>query len=371
MNIFSLFFAVIDLMSLKAFLNLLKKEKPLKWVTGNQSADMDSVICSITYCYFNYKFDSSICFPLINIPRQDFRLRRDINLVLNQFGVTEDLLYFIEDFEKLNTEKINVSLVDHCNLQGDTLINAYKNGLISVDSIIDHHADENVFEDAQPRIITPSGSCSSLVFNYWYPKVEKIEPEIIDLLLAPLLIDTSNMTSKVENSDIQAFDKYRNLTGHADVDVFFRTIKTAKKDLNGFKVNEILRKDYKQFTFSGKVIGFSSIGKSADWIFKNYTNEEIIQGLDNVAEFFKLDLLIITPSYTDKAGNYRREFLMYHKEGFEELVSKCKGLELNDDVYNIDNFKDKLVEVGLKIKNQGNLAASRKQIVPEVQKALL
>ncbi|CAH6718384.1 exopolyphosphatase [[Candida] jaroonii] len=358
-------------MSLKAFLNTLKKEKPLKWVTGNQSADMDSVICSITYCYFNYKYDSSICFPLINIPRQDFRLRRDINVVLNQFGVTEDLLYFIEDFEKLNTEKVNVSLVDHCNLQGDTLINAYKKDMISVDSIIDHHADENVFLDAKPRIITPSGSCSSLVFNYWYAKVQNIESEIIDLLLAPLLIDTSNMTSKVETSDVEAFDKYRNLTGHPDINGFFKTIKTAKKDLAGFKVNEILRKDYKQFTFSDKVIGFSSIGKSADWIFKNYTNDEIIEGMDNVVNFFKLDLLIITPSYTDKSGNYRREFLMYHKQGFEDLVAKCTGLELNDDVYNIDSYKEKLEQVGLRIKNQGNLAASRKQIVPEVQKALL
>lgn len=360
-------------MSVKSFLGQLKATKPSAWVTGNQSADLDSVVSAISYAYFNFKLNQTFVAPLINIPKQDFQLRRDIKLVLDQQGVTSDLLYFIEDFQAMNSHGVvDLALVDHCNLQGGII-----NANINVNAIIDHHEDEKVFLQSQPRIIRPCGSCSSLVFNYWYnqlkaSQINLIGDDIIQLLLAPLIIDTSNMTQKVENDDIEAFKAYQELSSvvNTSINTFYKQIKTAKKDLSGFQIDQVLRKDYKQFEFNGINVGFSSIGKSIDWIFQTYTNKEIQQGLRDICGFYLLDLLIITPSYTVKE-QYRREVIIYQVTNtVDNLLNDLHLLQLNDDVYNMHTFKHRLQDIGLKVKNQQNLSASRKQIVPAVKQVL-
>ena len=48
---------------------------------------------------------------------------------------------------------------------------------------------------------------------------------------------------------------------------YHSTLKAAKKDVSGFKFVDLLRKDYKQFTFdSGDRVGFSSVTKAFKWI---------------------------------------------------------------------------------------------------------
>ncbi|EGV60047.1 Exopolyphosphatase [Yamadazyma tenuis] len=388
-------------MSVKAFLQVVKKHigssslEPLRFVTGNQSADLDSVISAIGYSYLNYKYDSTVFIPLINIPRQDFSLRRDIKLVLETNAITEDLLYFIEDFKNIagSRSQTEITLVDHCNLQGESLIEYFHNHQIKVTGIIDHHADENVFLDANPRTIKTCGSCSSLVFNHWSSKFENLDVfkqnsgEIVKLFTAPLLIDTNNMSDKVEEDDRVALQLYKQVLQQevtlASFDEHFtnyhQTIKRAKKNLDGFKVDQVLRKDYKQFKFGGINIGFSSIGKSAEWLFKSYSNEEILSGLNNVIDFFHLDMVIATPSYTDKQNQYRREFIVAYPETsqFEELGTlepRCSTLALDKNVYNVESFEAKLDELNksitVRVWNQTNLAASRKQIVPAVKDIL-
>lgn len=387
-------------MSIRSFLQVVKKQieeglKPLRFVTGNQSADLDSVISALGYSYLNFRYDSTVLIPMINIPRQDFKLRRDIKFVLESNSITEDMLYFIEDFKKITGEKeVEVILVDHCNLQGETLIEQLKKDKLTVSGIIDHHADENVFLSANPRIIKVNGSCSSLVFNYWYNKINDMavfredNGQIVKLLIAPLLIDTTNLSAKVEEDDTKAFETYesvlepefRTLSFADHFTDFYSQVKQAKKDLSGFKFNEVLRKDYKQFQFKDMNIGFSSMSKSAFWTFKTYSNKEILEGIDNVMETFGLDLLLATPSHTDKSGQYRREmFVIYNKDSKYEQVfntfdSLLSSLNLNGDVFNLEVFQERLDELNqtkvIRIHNQANLAASRKQIVPAVKEVL-
>ena len=100
-----------------------------------------------------------------------------------------------------------INLVDHNNIQGDELHEAFGAGKLKVVGIIDHHEDEGQFVESQPRIIRTCGSNSSLVFNYFYneffknntSKFLETQLEAIKLLLGPLLIDTSGMTQKSKN----------------------------------------------------------------------------------------------------------------------------------------------------------------------------
>lgn len=387
-------------LSVKSFLTELKYQlntgifkSPIKFVTGNQSADMDSVISAISHSYFQYIFDPSTTFlPLINIPKSEFVLRRDIELLLKSYSIDGENLFFIEDFVKLtaNESIVEIVLVDHCNIQGEELNVCLKNDKLRVVGIIDHHADEDVFLDAKPRIIQSNGSCSSLVFNYWYNQFNNKSVfqnnEMINILLGPLLIDTSNMTQKVEKNDIIAFEKYNQILNvNQNSKIFnclitrdtkldhlelYNQLKKAKKDLDGFKFYDILRKDYKQFDFKGTVIGFSSIGKSINWVVKKYDEQEIKNTLDSILQDLKLNVLVITTSYTKKEnGEYTREFAYYYKDSrFEKLSELAPELDLNLDIYHGDNVSRKVKSIkNFKVFNQVNIKASRKQVVPIVK----
>ncbi|CUM45583.1 uncharacterized protein AC631_03741 [Debaryomyces fabryi] len=409
-------------MSLRSYLVTLKKQlesnsikTPLRFVTGNQSADLDSVISAITFAYFNYKRDESLLIPLINISRNDFKLRRDIVTLLNSYSITEDSLYFIEDFKRITASDapIELTLVDHCNVQGDIFTEYISEGKLEVVGIIDHHQDESVFLNANPRIIHSNGSCSSLVFNYWYDQFSNKDifyeknNEVVPLLLGSLLIDTSNMTQKVEGGDVIAFSEYQNILQKNEnllkglneyacqstdnieklLKGYYKQIKKAKKDMKGFSFYDILKKDYKQFKFISKsdvstTVGFSSIGKSFYWLFSNYSKEEISETFNKIMKDLNLDLLVMTPSYTRQENDqYAREFgytfnsKNSRKEILLQLAELAKDeLKLNSDTYKLENFDNYLANLAnnqeFKVYNQNNLAASRKQIVPVVKNIL-
>lgn len=399
-------------LSLRTFLVNLKTQLannavkyPLKFVTGNQSADMDSVVSALSYAYFQYHHDPNVTLiPLINIPKNDFQLRRDIVLLLLSHSISDDNLFFVEDFAKLTTKEpaatTEVILVDHCNIQGDLLTDALAQHRIKVTSIIDHHADENVFLDAHPRVIQLNGSCSSLVFNYWYDQFNNKSifknNEVVQLLLGPLLIDTSNMTLKVEENDVIAFKHYGELLElesnvsqfqltdtTTDLNSFYSQLKKAKKDLDGFKFYDILRKDYKQFKFVNESknttasVGFSSLGKSFYWILTKYSEKEILDTFKSVVEDLKLDVLVITTSYTNKETSaYTREFGYFYQDSrFAQLAElAAPKLQLNSEIYKKATVNDKITSlaenVNFKVYNQGDITASRKQVVPVVKDVL-
>ncbi|ODV80703.1 DHH phosphoesterase [Suhomyces tanzawaensis NRRL Y-17324] len=396
-------------MSIRSYLASLKQKleagalKPVSFVTGNQSADLDSVISAISYSYLaNIKNPSTFIIPLINIPRNELRLRRDIVGLLGSHSISDDLLYFTEDFASITKgQSTDIILVDHCNIQGALLSERLQQGLLKVTAIIDHHADEGVFVDASPRIVHSNGSCSSLVFNYWFNELAndtaifRKDPEVVELLLGPLLIDTSNMTQKVEEGDIQAIKTYKEILQDngavtlakvsEDEDMltgFYKQLKTNKKDLSGFSFQDVLLKDYKQFKFStGERVGFSSIGKSLKWVLTQFSSEELKQTLAQSLKTQGLDLLVITSSYTQKENDqYTREFCYYFEDldnnKFASLDEHAKGpLELNGDIYKLNKIEDVLAGLShsngtFKLYNQAKLSASRKQVVPIVKEII-
>lgn len=391
-------------MSVKAFLEGLAPQRAriLSFVTGNQSADMDSVVSAITYAYFHHQAypKGPPLYPLVNITREELQLRRDIVLLLKSHSISDKNLYFLEDVEELtkNDQSVELVLVDHCNLQGELLTRLYEEKRLNVVGIVDHHADEGVFMDASPRIIQSNGSCSSLVFNYWNDKInDKARgTDVILLLLGPLVIDTSNMTQKVEENDVTAFREYQKVlesgptelqtdilvSGVTPEESFYKTLKAAKKDLSGFFFFDVLRKDYKQFVFTSQTgqkvsIGFSSLGKSMAWVLKKYSKDEIVSTFDKMVKVFHLDIVLMTTSFTKaENGEYTREFC-YHatRKDLEGLgASVAQRLELNSDIYGGDKVTKAVEKINrsraFRIYNQLKITASRKQVVPVVKDAV-
>lgn len=135
---------------------------------GNESADMDSIASAITYSYCQYIYNEgtyseekkkgSFIVPIIDIPREDLSLRRDVMYVLEKLKIKEEELFFIEDLKSLKQNvsqgtELNSYLVDN----NDTPKNL-KNYIDNVVGIIDHHFDLQKHLDAEPRIVKVSGS---------------------------------------------------------------------------------------------------------------------------------------------------------------------------------------------------------------------
>lgn len=333
-------------------------------VVGNSSADLDSLVSSICYAYlYNAYYNTNICFPFIDIPSKELRLRKDVTHVLHKFDIDQSLIFFQDDLlHRESTQDLKLIYVDHNSSQNSSLLTN------EVMLIIDHHADEGLFKSAEPRIIETCGSCASLVFNYWYQLVchsskreqlSDIFSPIADLILAPILMDTSNMTQKVEKPDLSAVNGIKEFAS-LNVTCFFQEIHQQKLNIQGLSVYELLQKDYKNI--ESPAIGFSSLAKPFKYILANNAKGEELLFVKDVDQFVtdhKLKALIMMTSYEEP--EFEREISFYIKgQGLESI--------LVPQLEQLLKLKLKLKIAGdLQIYQQLNIKESRKQVLPLVK----
>ncbi|AET39923.1 exopolyphosphatase Ecym_5146 [Eremothecium cymbalariae DBVPG len=358
---------------------LMNGTKIIKIVCGNESADIDSVACAIAYAYLSYDNDQRDTYiPVINIPREDLKLRRDVVFMLESISVSLDSLFFIDEIRKMKLDNIRVEsvLVDHNDLTG-----VAREVVDNVIGIIDHHEDNNMHKESikranGPRIIEPAGSCSSLVFNYWLNNlgIQRLKPltDISKLFLSALLMDTVNMKYKVTKLDPEAYSNYVDFLQGMDFEHYYETL-VAKKDIDGLPIEGILAKDYKQFSFSshhGVVkVGTSSIPRPLQWILEQHGNDEFVLQSRKYIIKKNLDLLLLVHHWISADVHYRQ---------FVVVVDNDKSMELSAKI--IQAIKDELqlekVEIivplvdGILTYNQLALNKSRKTVVPLIRKAV-
>ncbi|KAG7926073.1 hypothetical protein KL925_003835 [Ogataea polymorpha] len=290
------------LMQFSSLLRNIAEKSRVILVTGNQSADMDSVVSAIAYSTLSSK---SLVLPLINIPRQDFDLRRDIVYAMKHSDINVRDLIFLDDIEncwdQLAKVKVDLVLVDHNKPQGDVVKNLMEELGARVVGIIDHHEDEKFFTDASPRIIQKSGSCVSLVLNHYKEQVARIDPKLAKLFLSPLAIDTSGLKHRVEQVDKDAFELLlpKLQAGDAFLQAWADELNAAKQNVEGLSLRDLLRKDYKEY----RTVGISSMVVSLDYL----SRFDVLAGLDSWIKERNLDIAIIMTSYNDK--KFHREMI--------------------------------------------------------------
>lgn len=334
--------------------------------------DLDSIVSAISYAYFNHIHNSSsLMIPLLNFTRKELSSRKDVLLVFQKHGIDTQNLFFTDDLTQLkNVDQL--ILVDHNSPQGKV-----KNLGLEIVGIIDHHEDEGIAIDAKPRIIQKSGSCSSLVFKYWYDLIgdsNKIEDSIIKFLLAPLVIDTSNLTSKVEDIDVQVFKIYSKYLHDFDTGAFYKDVRKAKDDIEGLSLDDIFLKDYKSFEFEVgssdvvKKVGITSVVKPFDWLEDRFA--KLNQGAKMFLEDQHLDIFIIMTSYLNKDDQFNRQLgIIGASESDDVLINLA--LEAVKDQLEIETLPKYTEESPkLQVFQQNNLASSRKQVAPAFKNAL-
>lgn len=354
----------------------LRKSNAMRVVCGNQSADFDSVMSALTYAYCSYQNNpEEPLIPIIGIPKQELSLRRDVTRALAKAYVEEDHLFFLEDLKsfKEKSGSIKAVLVDHNEIESGV-----KKYLDEVIGVIDHHKDQGLYSNVKPRIVRTTGSCSSLVINYWTEKIADISSirEVALLCLGAGVIDTSNFTSKVEDPDRKASQLYNKLFPDLDIASLYKQIRHDKDDLDGLSIEEILKKDYKEFDFKfsdgthNVKVGIASTVKPLSWFYQSFGGEPVFQEkCYKVQRQEGVDIFIVMTASMD-GSEFKRELVVLSdaQEVCQNIVSHIsKELNLEDTNSTIMNSKG---QGYFKAFKQKNVSASRKQVAPFIKDAI-
>ncbi|KAJ6256665.1 Exopolyphosphatase [Drechslerella dactyloides] len=387
----------------KALNNANLAKRPVKLVIGNESADLDSFASSILYAFLdaivstsevhkqerllspddereNFWRRATATVPILNIPRSELALRPEHNyLITHHLSFKPSDVRTVDELPPIRSTDISVALVDHNVLQPplSNTFNPY------VKSIVDHHDDEGKYPDAQPRTVMPAGSCTTLVLNHfrsrfpthWETLPAEMHSEIARLALAPILIDTANLKSKVTTLDVVQVTELLERAGEGfDRQAFYKGLQQAKTDLSGLTVEEILRKDYKQWEAdNGIVLGVSVSTRSLAWVVKKAGGmEAFLKTLGEYAKSRKLDVAVVMTT-TNTDGRFRRDLLIMgtndrtagFAQQFEDAGKEKFKLEkwpAEEDELSVD-----MPQPEIKAWTQASLDLSRKQVAPALR----
>ena len=397
-------------------------------------ADLDSLTSSLLYSFIRSQAPprnafTSFYIPLLNLPASDLALRpeftdlfRHANISASHLITLDDLPSFTSIHKTLVTHTTRWILVDHNKLQG-TLGDIYSS---RVHGVIDHHDEEHAISertDPEPRVIRKCGSCTSLVVQYLESAWDDIsrssfssgaghaqgdslvddsavtmvwDAQVAKMALASILVDTANLTGegKVEDVDRAAVayleSKIRMSTREAntwDTTKFYEELNDAKRDIGGLSLNDILRKDYKEWTEKDMRLGISSVVKSLEFIVDKASNEESSTSQSKSSSFDKtvkdfmgkrdLTVFAIMTTSTSPEGQFQRELFLHSKEEgteaalrFEKEAADELGLQ-PPSAPNLQGLQEQNNKsVWRRVWLQKDVSKSRKQVAPLLRKAL-
>ncbi|KAL4783119.1 hypothetical protein BJX76DRAFT_330652 [Aspergillus varians] len=427
--------------------SLSRAESPI-YVIGNPSADLDSIVSALVYSYFannRVPLDHSRPhIPVINLDNVPTgpelrRLRPEFvkALELSQHDAGE-----ASEVDEISLKGHFLTVADFVahlkaggsgdQIQADSVLvdwNALpvrssdsRSGKGSLPGLpveftvlgcIDHHADEGFLPpigNAQPNLVAPTGSCTSLVVSelekmgLWQKSdaVSASEQQLAKLALGPILIDTTNLTSKdkVTGFDILAhgflLPKATTTDASWDTDKFYADIhETKQNSLELLTVDEILGRDYKEWTEkptrrddqSSLQIGICSVVKSLPWIVRKAgSSHTFLDCLKDFASGRQLDVVTVMTAFSSaKDDQFSRELFVcgLNGRGVDALkvfisssstqlgLEKWRSLDGDDHAQDIKDALDdtNCSSLWTRLWVQTNAAKSRKQVAPLIREA--
>jgi exopolyphosphatase len=309
-------------------------------VMGNESADLDSMISALMYAYWLHRsgpISYALIIPMMNIPRVDFKLRKDAVYLFRETGVDTTRLCFRDEIDLAglhDQKKLSLSLLDHHHLaESQTHLSD------AVVEIIDHHPPTSRIPDGVRHQIEPVGSSATLVAE----KIIANRPGLLDarlsgLLFSTILIDTVKLDTRQKK--VTPKDREIALSLHqkcrVDIDSRFNRLADLKSDISGLGADQILRKDFKALRLGQKICGISTVPLNlANWMKGPYDGRMSIsdfarrRGLD----LFLVMLYQLKPRFKRQLAAYAEDktlieraitFLTLHR--IELIPVSCGGL---------------------------------------------
>ncbi|KAI9470761.1 MAG: hypothetical protein EXX96DRAFT_542834 [Benjaminiella poitrasii] len=366
-------------------------------VTGNDSADLDSIISSLLFAYLSDTIshdNDTLYIPLVKVPKIDLELRPEVKFVLSQVHVDYTKLICLDQLT-VDPKDTQFVLVDHNSLTAPFDQPLWKNSSQQVVGVLDHHVDEKLYLDAPLRNIQMVGSCVTLVLDHFMKQASQetwLDDTIARLALAPLLVDTVNLKwelGRTTDLDVSVFHILQNQLNKSaqsvtanTADAYFKAIEKVKSQVDGMANLDILRRDYKEFLVGPYRIGTSAV----TWHFRAWSKREsgesdkdgyqtITKAAWNFAQQRQLDMEVIFTAFDhdrdhvrSNNGDYRRELAVFVKS--PALIDVKRELEANNDIRLVKNDEYKDEDSNMAFYDQGNVKMSRKQVWPLLKQLL-
>ncbi|PKY03884.1 DHH phosphoesterase [Aspergillus campestris IBT 28561] len=232
---------------------------------------------------------------------------------------------------------------------------------------VDHHIDEGFLPrgpQIKPLEIHTAGSCASLVahtlqsLNLWRDNPPLNDPQtqqqqqqqaqLALLALSAILIDTTNLTSKDkvtpwDTHAVEFLTRQLSPNNKNTTNLYNQVHQTKQNSLNLLTVNEILDRDYKQWTETPSSsnpspnskpveIGFCSMVKSLPWIIRKAGNaRSFLDAVEGFARARDLGIVVVMTAFSSpvKGGEFTRELFVVALEGGRHTTNINGN---NDDV---------------------------------------
>ncbi|CUS10594.1 unnamed protein product [Tuber aestivum] len=362
-----------------SLLESLKAPKPLHIVIGNESVDIDSFACAVLYAYYT----PTPTAPFLSMPRADLALRPELHYLLNLLQISpKDLLFTDDPPLSALPKSTRIALVDHNRLEPALRVFFQDS---NVRGIIDHHEDEGGSPNAKPRIIERSGSCASLVTNYFkevFPTSGVVRGGLARLGLAAALIDTTNLTNKVTEHDTSTVEFLEGVIKGMPVEPgsekwdrqkFFDDVWDAKNDIGYMPLRDLLRKDWKEWTEdNGKKLGIAAIVRDLDWLGSRQGQDSFLQGVKSWAQERELDLVSVMTT-VGQGDEFKRELMVWALDDSVKSTIAAFGEKAQRADLQLQTWRDGGLDSedgDRKAWRQFNLVASRKQVSPLLRESL-
>ncbi|CAG2174829.1 unnamed protein product [Oppiella nova] len=341
---------------------------PIELVVGNESCDLDSAVSAVGLAFIKHmsckKVESNkrLIIPVLNTTRSELQLKTEVIFWFeNSVHLSRDDLICRDeiDWQTLKTKKVLITLVDHN-------VNEEMARIGEIIEIIDHHkydANHCLVTDPSKVLVDVSvGSCSTLIAERFLKSDLKGDTQLALMFFGTIILDTINFSESAQKysekdksvvKDLEAIIEDKTISRSE----WFQQLIDAKNSTNNMSFEQLLLKDKKLVpntriiisSISGKLVSdldAESNRKLMRELTANASNRFdaiIILGIDNrIADNLSRDLAIFTTNTT----------LM--EKIISKLESENNGLELSLT----KEFND------LRIYNQKNVKASRKQILP-------
>ena len=338
------------------------KKDAVTIVMGNEACDLDSGVSALVLAYHRHILHPlANIFPLFNIHSKDYVLKTELVHSLEKYNISEKDLLFKDTLDLHALGNLSLILVDHNVLTPDM------SGLDTfVCEVYDHHVLERKECPDTKLVVEMVGSCCSLVTQTIRSEnKEFLEKDSLDLLLTTILLDTVALkpeAKKVTDKDVEMVDWLESMIGPVDRAAKFEEVSSAKARFEHLSPYQLLRRDLKCIITDKTKVGLSSVPLLA----KNYLRlEGVKEALDKFGEEESLEVVLVLGYSVDK-GSVSRDLFIYDLGtcGLGEAVAST----LED--LNLDLTREEGTEFGV-LYAQGNVAGSRKQILPAVKQLVL
>ncbi|KAH6823849.1 hypothetical protein C2S53_013104 [Perilla frutescens var. hirtella] len=288
-------------------------------VIGPDVADVGSVASTIMYAFYldeTIKSKQFCTVPVINMKRAN--LDANVQWLLDSCHIDLSSLFFIDEIDLTYYDlfgSLKLVLVNCDKIPSEQ--EALREAIVEVF----HCTKSGAYSWVHTVTVQEDVSCSTVIAE----KFAMTSPEILAgqgfsrLLLAGILMDTGNLSSpRCTPKDKYMATLLINGAGRYGFNGLYQILKPTTNGSYDLKVEDILQKEFKKWTISGRPnaissrlgasIGMSSIGMSIAQLLSH--DSASIQEIMHFQKLEKLGILMVVSGYYDSQKRFKREILV-------------------------------------------------------------